>query len=120
MKRCIDKLQILDSLKHASMMLAELRSSSLGPKHYYELCSTPQFLLFPAFCQGADRILMLCGVDMAVFDSLRYLSTYIREAHMSGKQHCADLYEIVQYAGNIVPRMYLMITVGRSFQFRCD
>jgi hypothetical protein len=38
MKRCIDKLQILDSLKHASMMLAELRSSSLGPKHYYELC----------------------------------------------------------------------------------
>ena len=52
-------------------------------------------------------------VDMAVFDSLRYLSTYIREAHISGKQHCADLYEIVQYAGNIVPRMYLMITVGR-------
>lgn len=39
MKRCIDKLQILDSLKHASMMLAELRTSSLGPKHYYELCT---------------------------------------------------------------------------------
>jgi vacuolar protein sorting-associated protein 35 len=54
-------------------------------------------------------------VDMAVFDSLRYLSTYIKEAHISGKQHCADLYEIVQYAGNIVPRMYLMITVGRSY-----
>jgi vacuolar protein sorting-associated protein 35 len=49
MKRCIDRLQILDSLKHASMMLAELRSSSLGPKHYYELCifplhSTPHLL----------------------------------------------------------------------------
>jgi hypothetical protein len=40
MRRCIDKLQILDALKHASMMLAELRSSSLGPKHYYELCTT--------------------------------------------------------------------------------
>ena len=53
------------------------------------------------------------SVDMAVFDSLRFLSTYIKEAHLSGKQHCADLYEIVQYAGNIVPRMYLMITVGR-------
>ncbi len=24
----------------------------------------------------------------------------------------ADLYELVQYAGNIVPRMYLLITVG--------
>lgn len=100
MRRCIDKLQILDSLKHASMMLAELRSSSLGPKHYYELCTPPS----PP---------MDVDVDMAVFDSLRYLSTYIKEAHMSGKQHCADLYEIVQYAGNIVPRMYLMITVGR-------
>jgi hypothetical protein len=41
MRRCIDKLQILDALKHASMMLAELRSSSLGPKHYYELCISP-------------------------------------------------------------------------------
>ena len=105
MKRCIDKLQILDSLKHASMMLAELRSSSLGPKHYYELCTVPPLTL-------GVYVLIRCQ-DMAVFDSLRYLSTYIREAHMSGKQHCADLYEIVQYAGNIVPRMYLMITVGR-------
>src|SRR5277367_242271 len=42
MRRCIDKLQILDALKHASMMLAELRSSSLGPKHYYELCTASQ------------------------------------------------------------------------------
>jgi hypothetical protein len=39
MRRCIEKLQILDALKHASMMLAELRTSSLGPKHYYELCT---------------------------------------------------------------------------------
>jgi vacuolar protein sorting-associated protein 35 len=60
------------------------------------------------------------NLDMAVFDSLRFLSTYIKEAHLSGKQHCADLYEIVQYAGNIVPRMYLMITVGRLVSFRLD
>ena len=40
MRRCIEKLQILDALKHASMMLAELRTSSLGPKHYYELCTS--------------------------------------------------------------------------------
>jgi Vacuolar protein sorting-associated protein 35 len=42
MRRCIEKLQILDALKHASMMLAELRTSSLGPKHYYELCTLPR------------------------------------------------------------------------------
>src|SRR5579859_5481840 len=74
--------------------------------------AVPQSLVFSSFC------LLLCAwtgliVDMSVFDSLRFLSTYIKEAHLSGKQHCADLYEIVQYAGNIVPRMYLMITVGR-------
>jgi hypothetical protein len=39
---------------------------------------------------------------MAVFDALRHLSTYLNEAHISGKHHLADLYEIVQYAGNIL------------------
>lgn len=39
---------------------------------------------------------------MAVFDALRHLSTYLYEAHTSGKHHLADLYEIVQYAGNIL------------------
>ena len=37
------------------------------------------------------------------------------DAHQSGKHHLADLYELVQYAGNIVPRLYLMITVGAVY-----
>jgi vacuolar protein sorting-associated protein 35 len=53
--------------------------------------------------------------DMAVFDSLRYLSNYLYEAHMANRHHLADLYELVQYAGNIVPRLYLMITVGSVY-----
>jgi vacuolar protein sorting-associated protein 35 len=52
---------------------------------------------------------------MAVFDALRYLSNYLYDAHQSGKHHLADLYELVQYAGNIVPRLYLMITVGAVY-----
>ncbi len=52
---------------------------------------------------------------MAVFDALRYLSNYLSEAHTQGKHHLADLYELVQYAGNIVPRLYLMITVGSVY-----
>ena len=28
----------MDALKSASLMLAELRTSSLSPKQYYELC----------------------------------------------------------------------------------
>lgn len=72
----------------SSTLVSELRTSSLGPKQYYELY-------------------------MAVFDALRHLSVYLRESHPVN--HLADLYELVQYAGNIVPRLYLMITVGTVY-----
>lgn len=52
---------------------------------------------------------------MAVFDALRHLSNYLYDAHTQGRHHLADLYELVQYAGNIVPRLYLMITVGSVY-----
>ncbi|WVO17904.1 tubulin beta chain [Cryptococcus depauperatus] len=90
LKRCLDQDEIMEALKAASSMLAELRTSSLSPKQYYELY-------------------------MSVFDSLRFLSNYLYEAHTEGKHHLADLYELVQYAGNIVPRLYLMITVGSVY-----
>ena len=32
----------MDALKSASLMLAELRTSSLSPKQYYELCAYAQ------------------------------------------------------------------------------
>lgn len=50
---------------------------------------------------------------MAVFDALRYLSVHLRENHPVN--HLADIYELVQYAGNIIPRLYLMITVGTAY-----
>jgi vacuolar protein sorting-associated protein 35 len=50
---------------------------------------------------------------MAVFDALRHLAVYLRDSHPVN--HLADLYELVQYAGNIVPRLYLMITVGTVY-----
>jgi vacuolar protein sorting-associated protein 35 len=52
---------------------------------------------------------------MSVFDALRHVSNYLYDAHTTGKHHLADLYELVQYAGNIVPRLYLMITVGSVY-----
>jgi len=90
MKRCLDSDQLMDALKAASLMLSELRTSALTPKSYYELY-------------------------MAAFDALRHLSIYLYDAHTSGRHHLADLYELVQYAGNIVPRLYLMITVGSVY-----
>ncbi|KAG0000116.1 Vacuolar protein sorting-associated protein 35 [Modicella reniformis] len=38
MKRCLDNNKLMDGLKHCSTMLAELRTSNLTPKNYYELC----------------------------------------------------------------------------------
>jgi vacuolar protein sorting-associated protein 35 len=52
---------------------------------------------------------------MAIFDALRHLTNYLYEAHTQSRHHLADLYELVQYAGNIVPRLYLMINVGSVY-----
>ena len=74
--------------RNRSTLVSELRTPTLGPKQYYELY-------------------------MAVFDALRHLSEYLRDSHPVN--HLADLYELVQYAGNIIPRLYLMITVGTVY-----
>jgi vacuolar protein sorting-associated protein 35 len=97
----------MDALKSASLMLAELRTSSLSPKQYYELCMTKVCVTIVSF---SDRL-----TDMAVFDALRHLSNYLYDAHTQSRHHLADLYELVQYAGNIIPRLYLMITVGSVY-----
>ncbi|KAF8770166.1 Vacuolar protein sorting-associated protein like [Argiope bruennichi] len=81
MKRCLDKTKLMEALKHASNMLGELRTSLLSPKSYYELY-------------------------MAVSDELRHLELYLLEEFQKGRR-VADLYELVQYAGNIIPRLYL-------------
>lgn len=98
--------QLMDALKSASLMLAELRTSSLSPKQYYELCAAKNTL---------SESLLIQFTDMAVFDALRHLSNYLYDAHTQSKHHLADLYELVQYAGNIIPRLYLMITVGSVY-----
>ncbi|KAI9297512.1 vacuolar protein sorting-associated protein 35 [Neoconidiobolus thromboides FSU 785] len=43
------------------------------------------------------------------------MTSYLKEAHIHGIHDLADLYELVQYAGNIIPRLYLMITIGSVF-----
>uniref|UniRef100_A0A8C9FI46 Vacuolar protein sorting-associated protein 35 n=1 Tax=Pavo cristatus TaxID=9049 RepID=A0A8C9FI46_PAVCR len=86
MKRCLDKNKLMDALKHASNKLGELRTSMLSPKSYYELY-------------------------MAISDELHYLEVYLTDEFAKGRK-VADLYELVQYAGNIIPRLYLLITVG--------
>ncbi|RDL42185.1 Vacuolar protein sorting-associated protein 35 [Venustampulla echinocandica] len=89
MRKCLETPgKLMDALKCSSTLVSELRTSSLGPKQYYELY-------------------------MGVFDALQHLSAYLKDSHPVN--HLADLYELVQYAGNIIPRLYLMITVGTVY-----
>lgn len=89
MKLSIDKGRMMDALNHASSFLGELRTSSLSPKEYYQLY-------------------------ISVTDQLRHLVSYLTEEFERGRK-LADLYEVVQHAGNIIPRLYLLITVGHVY-----
>ncbi|CCD22259.1 vacuolar protein sorting-associated protein 35 NDAI_0A01010 [Naumovozyma dairenensis CBS 421] len=88
-QRSLNKRDLMSALKYASLMLAELRNPKLPPKQYYEIYTL-------------------------IFDSLSNLSLYLIDNHPN-HHHLADLYELVQYAGNVLPRLYLMITVGASY-----
>ncbi|KAL7255639.1 hypothetical protein ACSBR1_009717 [Camellia fascicularis] len=89
MHRALDSDNLRDALKYSAQMLSELRTSRLSPHKYYDLY-------------------------MRAFDELRKLEMFFREENRRG---CSiiDLYELVQHAGNILPRLYLLCTVGSVY-----
>lgn len=96
MKESLAEGHLLQALKHCSNFLNELRTSQLTPKEYYELY-------------------------IAVYDSLQSLSAYLLQSYklkqLKNKDapFLTDLYELVQYSGNIVPRLYMMIVIGTTY-----
>ncbi len=74
-----DENNLREALKHSAAMLGELRTSLLSPQKYYALY-------------------------MKTFDELRHLEAFFAEENKRGRSN-AELYEIVQHAGNILPRM---------------
>jgi len=89
MKRAIDNDSLREALKHASNLVCELRTSLLSPKNYYELY-------------------------MLVFQELQHVSAFFGDKSRHNRK-MVDLYESVQHAGNILPRLYLLATVGASY-----
>mmetsp|Transcript_29150 Transcript_29150/g.81545 ORF Transcript_29150/g.81545 Transcript_29150/m.81545 type:complete len:805 (+) Transcript_29150:29-2443(+) len=90
MKRCLDGSKLMDALKHASNMVGQLRTSILSPKQYYDLY-------------------------ISCFDQLKYLETFLIDEKERGGMKMSKLYELVQYAGNVLPRLYLLVTVGSAY-----
>lgn len=89
MKRGIDNDNLKDALKHASNMICELRTGLLSPKNYYELY-------------------------MQVFQEMQHLSNFFGDKSRHNRSY-KELYESVQHAGSILPRMYLLATVGANY-----
>eukprot|EP00913_Durusdinium_trenchii_P012693 g11919.t1 len=89
MKKAIDGDNVREALKNASNMICELRTSLLSPKNYFELY-------------------------MQVFNEMQHLSGFFGDKNRH-KKKMIDLYESVQHAGNILPRLYLLATVAAAY-----
>ncbi|KAL1199746.1 Vacuolar protein sorting-associated protein 35C [Cardamine amara subsp. amara] len=89
MQRAIDSNNLKDALKFSAQMLSELRTSKLAPHKYYELY-------------------------IRAFNELGKLEIFFREETGRGCS-IAELYELVQHAGNILPRLYLLCTIGSVY-----
>lgn len=95
MQQQLDSDKLHDALRYASTMINELRTSKLYPTRYYE-------------------------VYMNVTNQLTHLESYIDSEYKkkanndinSASVWLSELYDRVQYCGNIVPRLYLLITVA--------
>ena len=87
MKKALDANNIKEALKHSSKMLDNLKVNDVSPPDYYALF-------------------------MQVFDELMTLEQGFRDEFQRGKKKMSDIYEVVQHAQGIIPRLYLMITTG--------
>jgi vacuolar protein sorting-associated protein 35 len=94
MKRALDQENRDDALKYAQQMLATLgppppTAPMLSPQMYYDLYNS-------------------------CFDQLRFLEDYFLDEWRKGSS-IFDLYELVQHTNQILPRLYLLVTVGSVY-----
>ena len=82
----IEKNNLRQCLKETYSMLSELRTSALTPKNYYHLFT-------------------------AVFDEMIIVENFFSEEIKRGRK-VRDIYDSVQQAIYVIPRLYLMITAG--------
>ena len=85
----IEKNNLRQCLKEAYTMLCELRTNELSPKNYYNLY-------------------------VSCVDVMLTIKNYMVEEVNRGRR-LIDLYDDVQQAQHVIPRLYLMITVGTIY-----
>ena len=89
MQNSIEQNNLRQCLKNTNALLLELRTKILTPKNYHHLYT-------------------------AAFDEMMYFSNFLKEEIKRGRQ-VKDIYESVQQAKFIIPRLYLLITVASLY-----
>jgi len=80
------------ALRHGLALTNELRSSKLYPENYYKL-----YIL--------------------VFWELQHLAAFMEDVDRHGVD-IAEIYEVVQYEGNVLSRLYMLVTTGAVRMWR--
>jgi len=76
------------ALRYGLCLANELRSSKLFPENYYKLYAL-------------------------VFWELQHLAAFVASTARHGL-NIAEVYELVQHEGNVLPRLYMLVTVGAA------
>ena len=87
--KAIDKNNLRQCLRESYILLSELRTNNLTPKKYYHLY-------------------------ISAFDVMLNIKNYMAEEIGRGRR-LIDLYDSVQQAKHVIPRLYLMITAGAIY-----
>ena len=82
----VEKNNLRQCLKETYSMLSELRTSALTPKNYYHLFTS-------------------------IFDEMQIVENFFTEEINRGRK-VRDIYDSVQQAIYLIPRLYLMVTAG--------
>ncbi|CAM9375799.1 unnamed protein product, partial [Scytosiphon promiscuus] len=90
MKRATDASDTKSAFTHAGNMLKELKTTQLSPRNYYELY-------------------------MKVLDELRHLEDFFTSQNRQARQPMVGLYEQAQACTMVLPRLYLLNTVGSCY-----
>ncbi|CAM9899767.1 unnamed protein product [Ectocarpus sp. 6 AP-2014] len=90
MKRATDASDTKSAFTHAGNMLKELKTTQLSPRNYYELY-------------------------MKVLDELRHLEDFFTSQNRQARQPMVGLYEQAQACTMVLPRLYLLNTVGACY-----
>lgn len=87
MLKAVDDADLTAALEYARNMLLELKTPVLEPQKYFSLY-------------------------LDVTSKLLKLGQYFAEVGEGDEMNMSELYDRVQYTGNVLPRLYLLCTVG--------